>query len=140
VLVPPVLGALKAAKVGITPGIVEVSLGVTAAGLLGVALASPARHHRLRLRGPQRPLVPHQIRGHHIAGWTVRPARHGLPTGDSPHPVLAIQSDGNQTLYLVLPGSTSQKTVAGKEIDVYDGGPTWISQEQVSAFAAAQPS
>jgi hypothetical protein len=139
VLFPVVLGALKAAKVGITPGIVEASLGVTAAGLLGVALASAADilgrvyAHRSVCWAPSKPdgttsqLGPSGLLG---TVW--------LTANDGPHPVLAIERDGHQTLYLILRGSTSSKKVAGKEIDVYDSGPTWISQDQVIAFAAGE--
>jgi hypothetical protein len=51
----------------------------------------------------------------------------------APCPVLAVDRDKADTVYLVLRGSTSKEGIEGQEIVAYDDAPDWVPASEVTA-------
>jgi hypothetical protein len=158
VLVPAVLGALKAANVDVSTPIMIATLGVTAAALLGVSFVVAAdilgrvyadRSAKWSLGSDAASGAtagrPGAAAGGHAGAAGAPGGPEALMTvwvsgGTEACPVIAIERGESETSYLILQGSTSRKQLGGREVEVYDGRPTWIEESEIAACAVAPPS
>jgi hypothetical protein len=136
VLFPAILGVLKAANVDISTPVMLAALGVTAAALIGVSLASAAD-------------ILGRVYADRSSKWAAAagtgPSSNSLMTvwlsgEEEGRPVITIDRGESGTSYLVLRGSTSKKTVGGEEVEVYDEKPSWVDESKIIAMAVSQPS
>jgi hypothetical protein len=138
VLIPGLLGVLKAAKVEISTPVMVGALGVTAAAMIGISLAVAAD-------------ILGRVYADRSVKWSGAASNGGggVPSSSmtvwlsgetEACPVVTIDRSNGQTSYLVLKGSTSKKTVDGKDVEVYDGKPTWVEESEVTACSMLEPS
>lgn len=133
VIFPAVLVALETAKIGLSNGIVIAGLGVTGAALIAVCIVMAA-DIGARAYAHRSTSLSATRGGPAAMSSNDSPIMTVWLRGDAePCPVIALERDGSDTLFLVLRGSTSKKSIAGKETTAYDDGPTWISSDLVTA-------
>jgi hypothetical protein len=143
VIVPASIAVAKAAEVDIDTEIVVGSFVITAAALLAVSLVMAvdigARAYAVVQARPA--ATPEQSGGAPIGGALQAPPglKVWLADREGPHSVLAVARGADETSYLVVGGSSSKKRIPGHraQVDAYDEGPVWVSDDAVTASALA---
>jgi hypothetical protein len=146
-----VIAALKAAKVEevTDPAVLVGVLAVVAAAFLGTSLvmaidlAARAYLAGAGSAGGEDEAADNSDSEVKESGSKAIPAPAGmmvwLPGDDGPHPVLAMNGDGEKaTSYLVAAGSTVERTAGDKSVKAIDGTPSWHSADQIRAVRPAK--
>jgi hypothetical protein len=142
ILAPALAGGLNAFGITVTPPMVVAALGVVAASFLGMSfIAAVDIAARAFLSGEGSAQKKDEADDEESGSAEVIAAPAGMQVwlgdGGGPHPVSAMSSDGKKvTSYLVVTGSSQERSVDGKQVKAIDGTVKWCDAGEVQAIRA----